>query len=92
MLRQRFFRCRILARVIVLAGDKREYIKQRQTEGIAAAKEKGIRFGRRPMKKPDEFESLARKWKEGGISANRAAKLLGVSNHTFTRWVNEKNW
>ena len=64
---------------------EREYdmIRQRQAEGIAAAKERGVRFGRQPLVMSAEFEELAVRWKDGEISSRDAAWELGVSHTTF---------
>ena len=69
---------------------EREFIHQRQAEGIAAAKARGIRFGRRAIKQPVEFESVYEKWKAGEISARSAAKQLGVSPNTFLKWAKSR--
>ena len=45
------------------AQTEREFIRQRQAEGIAAAKEKGVRFGRTPIPMPEQFEPLAIDWR-----------------------------
>ena len=69
---------------------EREMILQRQSEGIAAAKLRGVRFGRKPMKHPEEFEHYKQKWLRGDISANMAAKHLGIGRNTFLRWARKK--
>ena len=62
-------------------------IKQRQAEGIAAAKARGVKFGREPIKRPSEFDMVNDLWKGGNISAREAAKRLGVTHKTFLKWV-----
>ena len=57
-----------------VAENERTNIRQRQAEGIAAAKAKGIRFGRPPQPLPANFHSVFRKWKQGQISGTAAAK------------------
>ena len=69
-----------------VAQTERENIRQRQAEGIAAAKIKGVRFGRRPLPVPPEFYPLRRKWREKKISSRAAAQELGVAQNTFLRW------
>ncbi|MBQ8232072.1 MAG: recombinase family protein [Lachnospiraceae bacterium] len=81
----------VLQLLSYVAQTEREFIRQRQAEGIAAAKEQGVKFGRKPMKRPAEFESLKVQWQKNEISARTAAKQLGVTHRTFLRWVNEKN-
>lgn len=81
----------VLQLLSYVAQTEREFIRQRQAEGIAAAKQQGVKFGRRPKEKPPEYESLKRLWEENGISARAAAKKLGITHSTFLRWVNENN-
>ena len=68
-----------------VAQTEREFIRQRQAEGIAAAKAKGKRLGRIPLQMPEEFEPLFEAWCAGKISIRNAAKRLGVSHSTFYR-------
>lgn len=77
----------VLQLLSYVAQTEREFIRRRQAEGIAAAKAKGVRFGPKPMAKPQEYESLYQSWKAGLISSRDAAKRLGVSHTTFLRWV-----
>lgn len=65
---------------------ERDFIKQRQSEGILAAKARGIRFGRPSIPIPTNFAEIKAKWKEGKLSSRQAGKVLGVSYHTFLRW------
>lgn len=58
-------------------------------EGIAAAKEKGVRFGRAPIPRPEQFEPLAIDWRHGRISASQAGRELGISRTTFKRRAEE---
>ncbi len=69
-----------------VAQTERENIRQRQQEGIAAAKLKGVRFGRPKLAVPDEYETVRKKYRRGIISSRHAAKLLNVSQNTFLRW------
>ena len=71
-----------------VAQIERENIRSRQAEGIAAAKAKGIRFGRSRKEIPDQFTGLYRSYREGSISARAAARLPGISHSTFLRWGN----
>ena len=66
---------------------ERSYIKQRQAEGIAAAKLKGIRFGRPALPIPDNYPEVVRRWKDGEISSREAAKELQISQTTLLKWV-----
>lgn len=72
-----------------VAQTERENIKQRQREGIAAAKMKGVRFGRPPKPVPVEFESVRRKWQNGVINSRDAAKRLNIAQDTFLRWARQ---
>jgi len=79
----------VLQLLSYVAQTEREFIRQRQREGIDAAKSKGVRFGRCPMKKPDAFDAVRASWLAGQISGREAAKQLGVSHVTFQRWTKE---
>ena len=79
----------VLQLLSYVAQTEREFIRQRQAEGIAAAKARGVRFGARPKEKPPEYEECMRAWSEGEISAREGARRLGVSHPTFLRWGRE---
>ena len=70
-----------------IAEQERLTIKQRQAEGIAAAKAKGKRLGRPPMKKPENWEQVYGSWKRGEITARRAIETLGMKTATFYKLV-----
>jgi DNA invertase Pin-like site-specific DNA recombinase len=72
-----------------VAETERLAIRQRQKEGIAVAKAKGIRFGRPPREKPAQFAVICADWREQKISARAAARELGVTHRTFTLWAQE---
>ena len=72
-----------------MAQLEREFILQRQAEGIAAAKRRGVHFGREPMERPSAYYSVYQEWKTGKLSARAAAKTLGISHTTFLRWSKE---
>lgn len=55
----------------------------------AAAKQQGIKFGRRPMERPKEYKNLKEQWQKGEVSARGAARQLGITHRTFLLWVNE---
>ncbi len=75
---------------IVAEQDLREVRRRRQAEGIAQAKAAGVRFGPERRMLPGGFEPMARMWHEGGISANQAAKQLGMNRDTFLRRARER--
>lgn len=66
-----------------VAENERTNIKQRQAEGIAAAKAKGIRFGRLPKPLPENFHLVYQQWKTGKITGVAAAKACGIPMSTF---------
>ena len=80
----------VLQLLSYVAQTEREFIRQRQAEGIAAAKARGVRFGRQPMKRPEQFGPLYEEWTSGRISARCAADRLGIAHKTFLKWANEK--
>ena len=65
---------------------EREYILQRQREGIAIAKANGVYKGRKPIERP-EFQSVVSLWKAGEITAVEAMKRLDMKSSTFYRKV-----
>ena len=79
----------VLQLLSYVAQTEREFIRQRQKEGIAAAKARGVKFGRLPMKRPDDFVKQKELWKQGVISARKAAHQLGITHRTFLKWVVE---
>lgn len=62
---------------------------QRQTEAVAAAKARGVRFGRKRVPLPEGFEKIAEDWRDGRVSAVEAGKMLGMCRQTFTRRATE---
>ena len=79
----------VLQLLSYVAQTERENIRQRQAEGIASAKERGVQFGRERIELPEDFPDLARQWQEGSISSRRAAKQLGINYKTFQRRARE---
>ena len=66
-----------------VAENERTNIRQRQAEGIAAAKAKGIRFGRPPLPLPENFHENYQRWKSGEITCTTAARACGLPLSTF---------
>ena len=66
-----------------VAENERMNIRQRQAEGIAAAKAKGVRFGRVPKPLPENFHAVYQRWKRGEITGTAAAKECGMPLSTF---------
>ena len=79
----------VLQLLSYVAQTERENIRQRQAEGIAAAKERGVRFGRERIALPESFPEFVQLWREGGISSRCAAQKLGISYQTFLRRAKE---
>lgn len=72
-----------------VAQNERENIKKRQAQGIAAAKARGVRFGRPDAAQPADFAQIVRRWEKKQLSADEAAKLCGMSVATFYRRLRE---
>ena len=66
-----------------VAENERANIRQRQAEGIAAAKARGVRFGRPAARLPDDFETICQRWQNGEITCAEAARLSGMPISTF---------
>lgn len=66
-----------------VAENERVNIRQRQAEGIAAAKARGVRFGKPPRPLPPNFKEAYGKWKSGAITCTAAAKECGLPLSTF---------
>ncbi len=66
-----------------VAENERTNIRQRQAEGIAAAKARGVRFGRPPNPLPENFPEQYRQWRDGAITGTAAAKACGLPLSTF---------
>ena len=80
----------VLQLLSYVAETERQNLRQRQAEGIAAARKRGVHLGRRPIPMPEEFPRLAADWRQGAISARTAAKRLGISCQTFLRRAREE--
>ena len=79
----------VLQLLSYVAQTEREFNRQRQAEGIAAAKARGVRFGPKRLSMSERFEGLAEEWWSGRISAVQAGRELGISRSTFTRRAEE---
>lgn len=76
----------VLQLLSYLAQTEREFNRQRQAEGIAAAKAKGVHFGRNFKDRGENYGSIMAAWKRGELSDRAAARELGVAHGTFQRW------
>ena len=71
-----------------VAENERANIRQRQAEGIAAAKARGVRFGRPPKPLPKNYSSVYQRWKSGNITGTQAARKCGMPLATFLYQAN----
>lgn len=72
-----------------VAENERENIRKRQEQGIAAAKKRGVRFGRPKSKVPDNFQNIIQAWKCGNIRIEEVLEKCQMSKSTFYRRLNE---
>ena len=70
-----------------VAEQERRLIHERQAEGIAAAKKRGVKFGRPAIECPADFPAVYDLWKRKALNCRDAGKILGVSHYTFLKWV-----
>lgn len=72
-----------------VAENERENIRKRQEQGIAAAKKRGVRFGRPESKVPDDFKTIVRAWEQGNIKMDKVLEKCQMSKSTFYRRLRE---
>lgn len=72
-----------------VAENERENIRKRQEQGIAAAKKRGVRFGRPESKIPDDFQNIVEEWERGNIQIDEVLEKCQVSIATFYRRLRE---
>lgn len=72
------------------ADQRRAALVQRQSEGLQNARERGVRLGRPPAKRPRKFASVYVMFCEEKVSARAASQMLNISPGTFKRWVLEE--
>ena len=77
----------VLQLLSYVAQTEREFIHQRQAEGIAAAKARGVKFGRPYKELPAGFQEVKARWKRGELSARAAGKELRIAHSTFLHWA-----
>jgi DNA invertase Pin-like site-specific DNA recombinase len=80
----------VLELLSYVSENERINIKQRQAEGIAAARAKGIKFGRERQYNPDDYLHIYKRVKYGNLKAKDAIKLMGISESTYHRM--KKEW
>lgn len=79
----------ILQILSYVAEQERTFIKQRQKEGIAVAKNNNVKFGRPKIEKPQNFDIVVNKWKNKEIKTKEAIEILGLKPNTFYNLVKE---
>ena len=79
----------VLQLLSYVAETERAFILQRQAEGIAAAKARGVPMGRPRKERGEAFMRCADMWGKGLMSAREAAAELGIAHTTFLTWVRE---
>ena len=79
----------VLQLLSYVAQTEREFIHQRQAEGIAAAKARGVKFGRPRKALPEGFGEVKARWERGELSARAAGKLLDVTHRSFLLWAQD---
>ena len=79
----------VLQLLSYVAETERKFIRQRQAEGIAAAKIRGIKFGRQSKNKPKNFDEVLSDWQNKKISAREAGRRLNVHHETFLKWTRQ---
>ena len=79
----------VLSVLSFVAENERANIKQRQAEGIAAAKKRGVTFGRPVKNPPENFQNVIEQWKKGELKIDEAVKLCDMSESTFYRRLRE---
>lgn len=77
----------ILAVFSLMAELERSFISKRMGDGLRRVKLEGKKLGRKTLPIPEPFWEMKEKFLEGGISQNKASKVLGVDSHTFRRWI-----
>lgn len=77
----------VLGLLSYVAEEERNFIRQRQKEGIIVAKNKGIKLGRPSILKPSNFDYIADKWRNNEISTKEALELLNLKANVFYNFI-----
>lgn len=84
----------VVEQVLAIIGEdeaaRHADLVRRQSEGLKNARERGVRLGRPPAKRPRKFQSVYAMYQAGEISARAASQMLHVSPGTFKRWTLEE--
>ena len=81
----------VLQLLSYVAQTEREFIRQRQAEGIVAARERGVHFGREAAPVSEGFPEILAEWHAKKLGSRAAAERLGVSQTTFLKWARAEN-
>ena len=81
----------VLQLLSFISENERTTIRQRQAEGIAAAKKRGVRFGRPTKEAPPDFDELIVKWQRKEMPLDEILRQYGMSESTFYRRLRERN-
>ena len=81
----------VLQLLSYVAQTEREFIRQRQAEGIVAAKERGVHFGREAAPVSEGFPEILAEWRAKKLGSRAAAERLGGSQTTFLKWAKAEN-
>ena len=81
----------VLQLLSFISENERTTIRQRQAEGIAAAKKRGVRFGRPTKDAPPDFDELIAKWQKKEMPLDEILRQYGMSESTFYRRLRERN-
>lgn len=85
----KFISSLVLQLLSYVAEIEREFLRQRQAEGIATAKKRGVKFGRPAKKIPENFDDVLQDWRQKKISAREAGHRLNVDYKTFLKWTRQ---
>lgn len=77
----------VLGLLSYVAEEERNFIRQRQKEGIIVAKSKGIKLGRPRITKPKDFDYIADKWRNNEICTKEALEILGLKANVFYNFI-----
>lgn len=82
----------VLQLLSFVAQNERENIRKRQEQGIAAAKAKGVKFGRPRIKTTEDFDLMVEKWRDKQITLNEILAVCEISESTFYRRLRTNNY
>ncbi|MCC8138455.1 MAG: recombinase family protein [Clostridiales bacterium] len=72
-----------------VAQTRKDFKRQKQSEGIRAARARGVKFGSPSKKNPGEFRKVREEYEQGKLTVTSAAAQLNISRATFRKWVSE---